>query len=99
MGWASGKNVKGRTIGYSHRAVCDEPGCHKKIDLGLAYCCGGLDGVNGEAGCGDYFCGEHLWYSENEEIEGPLCVRCIAKVELEDDEIASRAATSQGRSE
>lgn len=59
MGWAHGINSEGREIGYGVAATCDHPKCEKEIHRGLAYCCGELDGVDGEHGCGLYFCGEH----------------------------------------
>ena len=74
MGWSSGANYEGRTIGYGHRSTCEHPGCDEPIDLGLGYCCGGIDGVNGEAGCGHYFCGEHLFHTGY----GQRCEGCLA---------------------
>lgn len=78
MGWGHGTNFAGREIGYSVTAVCDEHGCSEVIDLGLSYCCGGLDGVNGERGCGGYFCGEHLTFvaGRPEDASGQRCERC-----------------------
>jgi hypothetical protein len=61
MGWASGLNYCGETVGYGHPTVCSETGCDESIDKGLAYTCGGLEGVEGEAGCGRHFCGSHLY--------------------------------------
>ena len=79
MGWAVGwePNTR-RWRGYGVPAVCEEPGCDAKIDRGLAYACGGLDG------CGRFFCKEHL-YSSYEIIEAGLavaegefvCARCL----------------------
>lgn len=65
MGFAFGQNNNGREIGYGVDATCDWPGCDEKIDRGVAYCCGGIDGIqNGgmddESYCGDFFCGKHL---------------------------------------
>lgn len=79
MGWGSGTNAKGREVGYSVEAVCDQDGCATEIDRGLAYCCGGMhDG--GEDGCGDYFCHEHLfvtgWEDGTTHPQGMLCQSC-----------------------
>ena len=71
MGWASGTNYEGRAIGYSRSSTCEHEDCNEKINLGLAYCCGGLDGVNGLMGCGHYFCYEHLFFSASMD-PGPL---------------------------
>lgn len=66
-------------VGYAVEAVCDLEGCDKKIDRGLAYCCGDMhDG--GEHGCGGYFCGKHLFYSSSPES---LCSDCLKAWERE----------------
>ena len=86
MGWASGVNYEGRTIGYGHEAVCEHEGCDAEIDLGLAYCCGGLAGVNGEVGCGHYFCGKHLFIGFVVDGEyHSLCEACADGIEEDDD--------------
>ncbi len=74
MGWGSGVNHEGRTIGYTHESVCEAEGCEAQIDLGLAYCCGDLEGVDGERGCGHYFCYDHLCFSA--AYEGQRCDEC-----------------------
>jgi len=81
VSWARGVNYEGREIGYAVEGVCEEHGCEAPIDLGLAYCCGGLDGVDGERGCGHYFCGAHLFYVAGapEDSSGRLCGRCADK--------------------
>lgn len=91
MGWAQGTNYAGREIGYGVDGTCDEPDCNERIDLGLAYCCGGLDGVNGERGCGGYFCGAHLYVVAGRptDASGQRCERCADKercVECWEDE-------------
>ena len=59
MGWSDcGKDSRGRRIGYAYGAICDEPGCRKRIDRGLAYACGGMHGE--DPGCEGYFCEAHL---------------------------------------
>ena len=59
MGWANcGKDSQGRSIGYAFSAVCDHPGCDKKIDRGLSYVCGDMHGED-EISCEKYFCEEH----------------------------------------
>jgi hypothetical protein len=73
MGWAYGV-VDGREVGYSVDAICDQDGCNAEIDRGLGYCCGGMHG-GAEHGCGNYFCGEHLFYGGP---LAPLCGPCMA---------------------
>ena len=61
MGWSIGYDETWkRDIGYGVPATCDHPGCHEKIDRGLARVCGG-EQFGGENGCGLYFCGHHLF--------------------------------------
>ncbi len=68
MSWSIGyDNNWQRDIGYGVTAFCDSPGCHGKIDRGLAYVCGG-EPYGGERGCGLYFCINHGG--------GSLCARC-----------------------
>lgn len=75
MGWGDcGLDSKGRPIGYTHEAICDEPGCDVKIDRGLSYACGGMHGVNG-VDCENYFCEDHLYYHVKEELS--LCKNCL----------------------
>lgn len=64
MSWAIGYdgNWK-RDIGYGVPAECDHEDCNKRIDRGLAYVCG-QEPYGGEYGCGLYFCGKHLLYSD-----------------------------------
>lgn len=62
MSWAyCGTDSSGREIGYSIEAVCDEPGCEKEIDRGLAFACGGEHGED-EYSCERYFCEKHRGY-------------------------------------
>lgn len=70
MGWSIGydSNWK-RDVGYGVPAYCDQPGCQKEIDRGLAYVCGG-QAFGGDDGCGLYFCEVHGG--------GYLCARCSA---------------------
>lgn len=76
MGWADcGTDSKGRPIGYGHRATCDHPGCKAKIDRGLAYACGGMHGE--DPGCEGYFCGDHLWFAENQGDTFQACAECV----------------------
>ncbi len=75
MGWSIGwDNNWKRDIGYGVPAWCDHPKCHKKIDRGLGYVCGGQP-YGGENGCGLYFCWAHLYYGRP---NGPHCPRCSA---------------------
>lgn len=48
--------------GYSVEATCEKTGCKTTIDRGLDYLCGKTPGGD-EHGCGGYFCGQHLTYS------------------------------------
>jgi hypothetical protein len=77
MGYAFGQNNNGREIGYGVEAICDQPGCEEEIDHGIAYCCGGVDGIqnagmDGEPYCGGFFCGKHLY-------AGGVCEKCLRK--------------------
>jgi hypothetical protein len=59
MGWGNcGTDSRGRGIGYYFPARCDEKGCHRRIDRGLDYACGGMHGED-EVSCEGYFCEEH----------------------------------------
>ena len=82
MGWAGPMpNARGREVGYAVEAVCDLDGCDAKIDRGLAYVCGDMhDG--GEHGCGDYFCGAHLFFGAPEQ----LCEACLKTYSAEHPE-------------
>lgn len=70
MGWSVGydENWK-RDVGYGVPAICDHPGCDKKIDRGLGYVCGG-EPYGGDKGCGLFFCSAHQYGF------GQLCQRC-----------------------
>jgi len=73
MSWSIGyDNNWNRDIGYGVPAICDYPGCDKKIDRGLSYVCGG-DAYGGEWGCGLFFCSEHQEYSSKGIM---LCEKC-----------------------
>ena len=71
MGWSIGwdDNWK-RDIGYGVPSLCDHPECSERIDRGLSYVCGN-EPKGGEHGCGLYFCGKHLFGSNN------TCIRCF----------------------
>ncbi len=85
MGWANcGKDSRGRKIGYAILARCDEPGCHRRIDRGLSYACGGVHGT-GE-GCEGYFCGKHLRCVLVEEDHPMMCKKCATEIETEEKE-------------
>lgn len=73
MGWGNAGEIDGRPIGYFVAAVCDEKGCKKKIDRGLAYVCGRMHG--GEDGCGGYFCASHLFFAKGSGAQ--KCSRCL----------------------
>ncbi len=90
MGWAFGdgkhpRTFKPRKIGYGVEANCDQPGCKARIDRGLGYLCGGLEGADGN-GCGGYFCGEHLTGVGRKDRVGPCedsGYRCPACLKLD----------------
>ncbi len=99
MGWGDcGTDSKGRNIGYSFEATCDEPGCNKQIHRGLSFACGGMHGeepieIHADGtfwtSCEGYFCEEHLcgWFWETEEGEGEgadVCATCLADLEREE---------------
>jgi hypothetical protein len=62
MGYAFGLNYRREEIGYGVEATCTQDGCFKEIDKGLYFTCGGMEGVDGQRGCGRHFCGDHLVY-------------------------------------
>ena len=78
MGWGNGISMSGRDIGYNIKAKCEEFGCAKDIDRGLAYACGD----NHEAGedyCEGYFCYDHLMITP----KGQRCPTCAIKIDEE----------------
>lgn len=73
MGWSCGWSDRWqRDIGYGVPAVCDHPVCGASIDRGFSYLCG--TPPYGDDGCGLYFCGDHLTYSD--DAPGTRCERC-----------------------
>ncbi len=77
MGYASYVLADGREAGYAVDAVCDDKDCAAGIDRGLAYLCGNTPG-GGEFGCGDYFCGGHLFHPAASGHELPqMCKPCL----------------------
>lgn len=87
MGWANcGTDSKGRPIGYAHSATCDESGCERAIDRGLAHACGGMHGED-EHSCEGYFCSEHLGIIElDEKRTAVVCGACRSLWEAEHPE-------------
>lgn len=89
MGWANcGQDSQGRQIGYAHPATCDHPGCHEKIDRGLAYACGPMHGEC-DYYCEKYFCMEHKTYVEipwHIDEEAWVCFECAKAIEEMKDE-------------
>lgn len=87
MGWEIGYDSNwDRDIGYGVPAECDHPGCDAQIDRGLAYVCG-QEPYGEDAGCGLFFCENHLFFSqpnegghseiEDEDEDGTfVCERC-----------------------
>ncbi len=88
MGWGHGVNYKDEEIGYLVPDVCNQDDCTAKIDRGLAYCCGDLEGVDGSRGCGGYFCYEHLFFSpaygpggkQEKHWDGQRCLDCAERI-------------------
>lgn len=80
MGWSIGydDNWK-RDIGYGVPAYCDHPECSKEIDRGLSYVCGD-EPHGGEKGCGLFFCGDHKYFSENDD-DPEMCKMCCDEKE------------------
>jgi len=96
MGWATcGEDSMGRPIGYAYDAVCDHPGCTKKIHRGLAYVCGGDMHGDTERGCEKYFCEKHLTYTvvSDDDIWAPVCTECrgIFVAEISQHDVGERA--------
>ena len=92
MGWGDcGTDSDGRPIGYVFEAVCDEPGCNKKIDRGLSYVCGDMHGED-EYSCEQYFCEEHKsrWVKMSDGRSTAVCKKCETALleggEWEEDE-------------
>ena len=73
MGWGHGI-VDGKHVGYAIRAKCEQPGCGKWIDRGLAFKCGGQIGSDAFF-CNRFFCGDHLYLSARRH-GGMLCQEC-----------------------
>lgn len=88
MSWALGVDGNNREIGYGVRAPCDAYGCTHVIDRGLAFRCGDLGCETDETlpGCGNYFCGHHLYPDRRAEIGTGFCKLCLAAVGPDDDE-------------
>lgn len=94
MGWGYGVNNEGREVGYSVEAVCDQEGCEEEIDRGLYYVCGSMhDG--GEHGCGQYFCGAHLYIDMSGKTNEQLCPACTDALDRHEEE--STPIQSEGK--
>jgi len=77
--WAIGYDENwNRDIGFDVPATCDHPDCNKTIHRGVEHVCGG-EPYGGDAGCGLYFCENHL---EKKVLETtgnevtPVCAQC-----------------------
>lgn len=77
MGWSVGVDRDGRDIGYGVPALCDYPGCNKKIDRGLSYVCGMINTDGEDRGCGLHFCPDHMGWSPK---YGQLCKQCYPRM-------------------
>ena len=86
MGWANcGTDSEGRPIGYAFEAVCDHPGCERKIDRGLGYACGDMHGGD-EYSCEKYFCEQHLCIVQTPDGRYiSLCGECYDLLEIDDE--------------
>lgn len=80
MYWAIGYDENwNRDIGFSVPGVCDHPNCKKSINRGVEHVCGG-EPYGGEAGCGLYFCSDHLQMKNLESEEAvPVCAQCSSQ--------------------
>lgn len=88
MGYAFGQNNNGREIGYGVTATCDLEGCEEKIDRGMAYCCGGGEGIQNagmedEPYCGGFFCAKHLNYGVH-GFDEAVCPDCLEQLQCQD---------------
>ncbi len=99
MGWGDcGNDSNGRPIGYVFEAICDHPGCNKKIDRGLSYVCGDMHGED-EYSCEKYFCYDHRQHCLIREDNSLIvicdeCAKCALEsgdmIENEDGEIVHK---------
>jgi len=76
MSWAKGI-VEGKHVGYAVNAMCEHPGCKKRINRGLAYKCGNDIG-SGDGFCNGFFCREHLYYLGRGGVQ--VCQSCANDV-------------------
>lgn len=60
----------GKEMGYGVEGMCSEKDCQLIITHGISSVCGG-EHLGGVDGCGDYFCGNHLFFP------GQLCGSCF----------------------
>ena len=74
--------------GYGITDVCHQEGCSESIDRGLSYLCGSTPGYTDEHGCGEWFCGGHLYMPPAEvSIQGGgLCNNCLLQFDGVDDD-------------
>ena len=61
-----------RWQGYGVPAICEHPDCNEEVDRGLGCMCG--NGPDDERGCGRFFCGKHLYVSEDDV---QVCEQCL----------------------
>jgi len=88
MGWAfCGTDKYNREIGYSVKAICDDPNCDKIIQRGLSNVCGGWHGDT-EKGCGRYFCKDHLFlFWDDNGDSWYCCFECYSLLEKKENYI------------
>lgn len=86
MGWGYGINSWGREVGYTVEATCDQEGCEEEIDRGLGHVCGPMHDGD-EHSCGDYFCGDHLFYGVG--LPNAMCGACSKTYDEEHPELVA----------
>lgn len=74
MGYGSYEVRDRGWAGYAHDDVCHQEDCSEEIDRGLSYLCG-TDPHSPDPGCGWWFCGKHLFYTDSPGQQ--LCPGCL----------------------
>lgn len=81
MGWAHGIDKNGREVGYGVVDTCHHPECKREVDRGLGCRCGGVSNLHDDYGCGDFFCGKHLFFGKEDQ----LCPACFKAEQTQED--------------
>jgi hypothetical protein len=82
MSWAYGVDKDGREIGYSVKDICNAEGCEVEINRGISYRCGGVHNLRDDYGCGNFFCGNHMYFGSKDH----LCEKCIETDPIDDED-------------